>query len=130
MDSTYPKPDRSDFKPHLSKTPENEILDLGWQEGVLTDGRPFKGEFWCQDQISMITFFFSTVGLENISKEEMERLLESEDLIKFKPGPRSVRVEKFKDASANEMYSVNVMVGDDEETLVEGGRPMNGYRRD
>jgi hypothetical protein len=56
--------------------------------------------------------------------------LESEDLIKFKPGRRSVRVEKFKDASANEMYSVNVMVGDDEETLVEGGRPMNGYHRD
>ena len=60
----------------------------------------------------------------------MERLLESEDLIKFKPGRRSVRVEKIKDASANEMYSVNVMVGDDEETLVEGGRPMNGYPRD
>ncbi len=78
----------------------------------------------------MITFFFSTVGLENISKEEMERLLESEDLIKFKPGRRSVRVEKFRDASANEMYSVNVMVGDDEKTLVEGGRPMNGYHRD
>lgn len=78
----------------------------------------------------MITFFFSTVGLENTSKEEMERLLESEDLIKFKLGRRSVRVEKIKDASANEMYSVNVMVGDDEETLVEGGRPMNGYPRD
>ncbi len=78
----------------------------------------------------MITFFFSTVGLENTSKEEMERLLVSEDLIKFKLGRRSVRVEKIKDASANEMYSVNVMVGDDEETLVEGGRPMNGYPRD
>src|ERR1700689_2549166 len=103
MDSTYPKPDRSDFKPHLSKTPENEILDLGWQEGVLTDGRPFKGEFWCQDQISMITFFFSTVGLENISKEEMERLLESEDLMNEEPVRRLMRVEKFTAASANKM---------------------------
>src|ERR1700689_1326159 len=127
MDSTYPKPDRSDFKPHLSKTPENEILDLGWQEGVLKDGRPFRGEFWCQDQISMITFFFSTMGLENASQEDMESLLTSENLIQFKAGRRDVRAVKIKDASGNEMWSVNVLVGDDEGTFVEGGRPFAGY---
>src|SRR5580658_9024365 len=129
MDPTYPKPDRSDFKPNLSKTPENEILDLGWQEGVLRDGRPFRGEFWCQDEISMITFFFSTTGLESASKEELGQLLVSENLIQFKSDRRDVRAQKINDASGNEMWSVNVWVGNEDSTLVEGGQRFNPYPR-
>lgn len=77
----------------------------------------------------MITFFFSTLGLENASREDMESLLTSEDLIQFKPGRRDVRAVKVKDASANEMWSVNVLVGDDDGTFVEGGRPLLPYPR-
>jgi len=125
----YPKPDRSNFKPNLSKTPEDDVLDLGWQEGALRDGRPFRGEYWCQDQISMITFFFSTIGLENASREDLKLLLVSENLIQFKPGRARVDARKIMDSSANEMWSVNVAVGDDDETFVEGGRPFQGYPR-
>lgn len=127
MDAIYPKPDRSSMKPNVSKTEENGALDLGWQEGVLNDGRPFRGESWCQDQISMVTFFFSTIGLENASNEDMELLLTSENLIQFRPGRRDVRAVKITDASANEMWSVNVLVGDDDGTFVEGGRPFSAY---
>jgi hypothetical protein len=34
----------------------------------------------------MVTFFFSTIGLENASNEDMELLLTSENLIQFRPG--------------------------------------------
>ena len=125
----YPKPDRSNFQPNLSKTPENDVLDLGWQEGILRDGRPFRGEYWCQDQISMITFFFSTIGLENASQEDLKLLLVSENLIQFKPGRARVEARKVVDSSAHEMWSVNVAVGDEDETFVEGGRPFQGYPR-
>jgi hypothetical protein len=125
----YPKPDRSQFKPNLSKTPEDDVLDLGWQEGALRDGRPFRGEYWCQDQISMITFFFSTIGLENASREDLKLLLVSENLIQFKPGRARVDARKIMDSSANEMWSVNVAVGDEDETFVEGGHPFQGYPR-
>jgi hypothetical protein len=125
----YPKPDRSDLKPNFSKTPENDVLDLGWQEGALRDGRPFRGEFWCQDQTSMITFFFSTIGLENASREDFQLLLASENLIQFKEGRARLDARKFMDSSANEMWSVNVAVGDEDQTFVEGGRPFKGYER-
>jgi len=129
MDSSFPKPDRSNVEPNFSKNGENEALDIAWQEGVLADGRPFRGEYWCQDQISTITFFFSTLGLENASKEDFERLLESENLVKFKPGQRYLTPVKWMDPSGNEMWSLNVVVGDDDGTFVEGGRPFTGYCR-
>jgi hypothetical protein len=129
MDRSYPKPDRSNIEPNFSKTEDNDALDLSWQEGLLNDGRPFRGELWCQDQISMVTFFFSTIGLENASKEDMESLLTSENLIQFKPGRRDVRAVKVVDAGGNEMWSVNVLVGDDDGTYVEGGRPLMAYPR-
>jgi hypothetical protein len=56
--SRFPRPDRSNLKPNFSKTPENDVLDLGWHEGVLKDGRPYRSEYWCQDQISMLTYYF------------------------------------------------------------------------
>jgi hypothetical protein len=43
---TAPKPDRSNSPPNLVKTDENPNLDLGWNEGFLTDGRPYRAEYW------------------------------------------------------------------------------------
>jgi hypothetical protein len=70
MDSAYPKPDRSNVPRNFTKTPENDVIDVGWQEGVLKDGRPFHGEYWAQDQVGVMTFFFSTVGIENSTKKK------------------------------------------------------------
>lgn len=38
----YPAPYRSSHTPNFVKTPENDVLDLCWAEGVLSDGRPFR----------------------------------------------------------------------------------------
>jgi hypothetical protein len=125
----YPKPDRSTRKPNFSKTPENDALDLAWQEGILTDGRAYRAEHWCQDQFSVLTFFISTIGLENSTKDDFKRLLVSENLINFKPGPNYLEARKIIDDSGNEMWSINVVVGDDENTFVEGGVKLNPYPR-
>jgi hypothetical protein len=129
MAQQYPKPDRSDIKPNFSKTPENEAIDIAWQEGVLSDGRPYRAEYWCQDQISMVTFFLSAIGLENATNEDFNRLLETENLNKFKPGRSYVEARRFTDPSGNALWSINVMVGDDENTYVESGVPLNPYAR-
>jgi hypothetical protein len=125
----YPKPDRSGFEPNFSKTPENEALDLAWQEGILSDGRAYRVEYWCQDQTSFLTFFLSTTGLEEASKEAFKRLLEAENLIHFKPGPNYVEGRKWTDHAGNEMWSINVVVGDEENTFVEGGVALIPYPR-
>src|SRR5919108_979088 len=109
----YPKPDRSAFQPNFVKTPENDVLDIGWNEGQLTDGRPYRMEFWCQDQVSVLTYFFSTKGLENATNAELKALLVREGLVSFVSDRQYVSGAQLTDASGHEMWSVNVVVGDD-----------------
>ena len=127
MTSAYPTPDRSDFAPNLEKSPENEALDLGYAEGAMRDGRPYRAEFWCMDQISMLTFWFSTVGLEGASHDELADRVESEGLVTFRPGRRSVACKKVRDAADQEMWSVNVTVGDEDETYLESSIELRRY---
>ena len=124
----FPKPDRSDFAPNFEKTAENDVLDLGWAEGQLSDGRPFRVESWCQDQMTMLTYFMSTKGLKHADDEFFRGLLVSEGLICFtESGQRHVSASKIKDASGNKMWSVNVVIGDEEETYAEDAFPLSSY---
>ena len=66
----YAKPDRSNFTPNFRKTPENPDLDIGWAEGSLSDGRPYRLECWAADQITNITVFVSRLGLEHLEGKE------------------------------------------------------------
>jgi len=77
----------------------------------------------------MVTFFLSTIGLENATNEDFKRLLETETLNKFKPGRSYVEAYRFTDPSGNDLWSINVMVGDDGNTYVEGGVPLIPYPR-
>ena len=77
----------------------------------------------------MVTFFLSAIGLENATNEDFNRLLETENLNKFKPGRSYVEARRFTDPSGNALWSINVMVGDDENTYVESGVPLNPYAR-
>ncbi len=58
-----PIPDRT--KQAIRSTKDQDgVIDIGWCDGVLSDGRAFRAEMWAQDQVSMLTFFFSSIGLE------------------------------------------------------------------
>ena len=115
-----PKPDRSDTSPNLAKTAENPVLDLGWNEGILSDSRPYRVEAWAEDQISSLTFFMSTSGIENYSNAQFADLLEREQLVAYHPGRRrSAYAMPYTDASGNSVWSVNVVTGDDDESLVD-----------
>jgi len=70
-DPRFPTPDRSDLPRNFVKTADNDTLDIGWDEGVLRDGRPDVVEARCQDQVAMLTFFWSTDGMENATSEEL-----------------------------------------------------------
>jgi hypothetical protein len=132
METNYPKPDRSDYKPNFEKTADNEILDIAWQEGVLKDGRPFRGELWAQDNISSTTFFFSTAGLEEYTREDFIQMVQDEGLQNFKSASddqRFLYAQKIVDHSGNELWSINVVVGDESEQYTDGGQPFLRYPR-
>lgn len=127
MATPYPKPDRSDATPNFSKSAENDVLDVGWAEGVLSDGRPYRLECWCQDQVTSVTIFVSSQGLEQLDQKGVEDFLEREQLVRFPSEKRFANAMPFRDPSGNDMLAINVVVGDDTELYATGGPDLNPY---
>src|SRR6516162_9554948 len=82
----FPIPDRTS-QPVRSMKDEDGVLDIGWCEGILSDGRAFRAELWARDQISSLTLFFSTIGLEALEQDAMKHFVEKEGLVTFKKRP-------------------------------------------
>jgi len=126
---THPKPDRSKFIPKRIKTAENPAIDIGWNEGFLSDGRPYRVEMWAEDGISSLTFFIPAGGIEQLSNAQFVDLLEREKLLHYRPGAfRSAYGMPFEDASGNPVWSVNVVIGDETGTFVDDTVDILPYR--
>ena len=126
----YPKPDRSDHNPNFVKSAENEALDIGWNEGFLSDGRPYRAECWAEDQVTMLTFFFSTNGMENYSDAMFIELLGKEELVEFLSEETYVSAMPVTDASGNDMWSVNVVIGSEDELLARDSVKLRAYDKE
>ncbi len=125
---THPKPDRSNYTPNRSKTPENDQLDIGWNEGFMSDGRPYRIECWAQDQITCVTVFMSTEGLENCNNAQFVELLEREHIVWWKDGARkSAHAMPLTDASGNPIWSVNVVIGVGDGEAVADSMEIRAY---
>jgi hypothetical protein len=125
----YPKPDRSGYAPNFRKTDENPSLDIGWSEGVLGDGRPYRVECWAEDGITMLTFFLSAQGLETWGAAELAALLAREGLVAFKQPAREVGLMRFIDSAGNDLWSINVTVGSGDEIFIGESVPVQPYDR-
>ncbi len=79
----YPKPDRSDQVPSLTKD-EDGVIDIGWHDGVMSDGRPFRAEMWAQGGVSMLTIFFSSQNIEHIDSDQIREVIVKEGLVAFR----------------------------------------------
>ncbi len=50
-------------------------MGIGWHEGFLTDGRPYRAACWVVYGMTMITFFISSRDLEDYDNTDFARLL-------------------------------------------------------
>ena len=117
--AVYPKPDRS----NRVKRNSNDAFDVGWNEGALGDGRPFRSEYWVEKGVSKLTLYLPLAGIEGLSGEELMALLERDGVLEFASGAtRDVTAEKVTDASGNEVWALQIILGDDDNNLaVQGG---------
>jgi len=122
----FPKPDRSNYQPH-GKNSEDPSTDIGWDEGFLSDTRPYRAECWAEDGVTSLTFFFSTAGLETMTDDQFGDFLEREGLLRF-IGTRYVAAMPMTDASGHDMWSVNVVVGDEDAVYVDDNTKLRPYR--
>lgn len=120
-------PDRSNITPNFSPTEDNDVVDIAWCTGVLSGGRPYRSEYWVQDQLTLLTFFVSVSGIEDYSDEQLANLLETENLIKFRGDKRSVGSMVIKDARENDMWSITTCIRDSYETYMDTELKFNNY---
>ena len=116
-------------------------VNIGWDCGFIGN-RPYFLECWATTGITMLTIFLSTTGIEDYSITDLEKLLiEEAKIYTKKEGYTSPDfVPKYVDGSGNEFFSVNIVVGtEDEPTRIEGGghlvpfpvlNELNGYPED
>lgn len=74
-------------------------------------------EYWAVDDVSVLTFFFSREGIENLGDDGLRGLLEAEVLIRFVGDKQYCSGLPLKDDSENEMWSVNVVIGFEDEVF-------------
>jgi hypothetical protein len=83
-----------------------------------------------RDQIGKLTIFFSEIGLQFVSLKEIERLVQDERLVGFRNNENLYcRSVKYSDDAGNRMWSVNVVVGDEESTFLSESMPIYPYSR-
>jgi|SRR5580692_7632308 hypothetical protein len=125
----FSSPDRSKQTVRFTKD-EDGVIDIGWCDGVLSDGRAYRAEMWAEDQVSMLTIFFSTGGMEELEAEQIRRLIQVEELVSFvENGQQHCSALKSTDDAGNEVWSVNVAVGDDEMTFLTKSIPIFPYSK-
>ncbi len=123
----YPKPDRSEQALNFDKSGENDAIDLGWSEGLLSDGRPYRAECWAENQITMLTFFFSTTGMENYSDAMFIEWLGKEGLIQFVIDDPHISAMPITDAAGNDMWSINVVIGTEDGLQAKDSVNLRAY---
>jgi hypothetical protein len=126
-ETVFPKPDRSDYTPTRHRTPEDPSFDLGWNEGLFSDGRPYRAECWVEEGMTCLTFFFSTHGLETYSNAQFAELLEREGLVSILDRKARPFAMPVSDASGNDMWSLTIVVGIEEDTYIEDNIPLRSY---
>src|SRR5215471_61940 len=127
VNPAHPRPDRSKHVPNFVKTAENDCLDIGWGQGILSDGRPFRIECWCQDQTTYVQAFFSSTGLEDLDRNELQRYLEREGLVRFVSAERYASGRLMSDDGGHSIWEINVVVADEVERYAEIDVPLQAY---
>ena len=100
-------------------------VNIGWNCGFIGH-RPYFYECWATEGITMLTVFLSTIGIEDASVQDLEKLLIEEGKI-YTPieGYSSPALApKFTDGNGNEFYSINICVGIEDEPPVIDGAPL------
>ncbi len=81
-------------------------------------------------QVSVLTFFFSIDGLEDLDAAGVRGIVERERLVTFpESGPAYCDAAVFVDDAEHRLWSVNIVVGDDTATYIAGSVPFFGYSR-
>lgn len=131
----YPAVDRSDFVPNFDGHMGDHVFDIGWAEGVLEDGRPFRMECWGLAGSTGVTVFMASEGLTGpdaiATAEAVQALLERSGVITLL-APHDLQessLHHFTDPSGTACLSISYVVADEwDEYFVTAHPLLTSYR--
>ena len=122
-------PCRVDYVPSPYEPDEDGVMDVGYKNGQLSDGRAYRMECWRMDEMLMLTVLFSDQGLSCYTRADMPLLLECEELLHFVgAGKPRLQAARTTDDVGQSMWALNLMLADAKGTYAELQVKLNSYR--
>lgn len=121
------EPDRSNYIVSAHKPNDEGVRDIGFVKGTFLDGRPYRLECWCMDELIMASVFFDERYLTAWKRLDFALLLELEGVLQFKDGPY-LQAGRMKDGKGHGIWTVTVMLKDDDGLHAEVLTPVQRYR--
>lgn len=87
---------------------DTEVCNIGYQEGVLSDERPYRIEVWSSYGITNATIFISIKDIENMKEEEIKEYLTKEGIIEVIKD--DIYITEVEDSEDNVFLSINMPV--------------------
>ena len=121
------EPDRSNYIVSAKEPDDDGVLDLGFAKGSFSDGRPYKIECWCMDELVMATVLFDDALMTAWKRLDFALFLELEELFKYNGKPL-VQATRMQDDAGCSIWAVNVMLKNAKGRQAEILRPLQRYR--
>lgn len=111
--------------------------NIGWNAGLLEENRPYFVECWAVDQITMLTIYVSTKGIEDKTAEELDQWFQEIGYFSYRDKkyyPAEIRT--FNNPKGDEFFSINITVGVEDGPGLIDGAPilpwsiLNEYNRE
>lgn len=120
---TYPPVDRSDFTPNSHGHTGDEVFDIGWAEGALQDGRPYRMECWGLTGSTGVTVFMASEGIEAFSAAAVNALLEASRVITTLDA-QELWLHHFIDPVGTPCASISYIVADEDDDYFVEAHPL------
>lgn len=121
MEKEYPKIERDT----IDFTSDTEVCNIGYYEGIFTDGRPVRVEIWSSHNVVNATVFFSIIDLEDKSEEDLVDLLAKNEIIEIRE--KKFYVTEYEDSNENTFISINVVLDDHDMVVNKCLVPIKDY---
>ena len=96
-------------------TSDTEVCNIGYHEGKLSDGRPYRVEEWSAFEVETATIFISTQDIENKDVKYLKKLIQDNKIIDIFDD--RIDVTRTVDYEDNEFYSINIPLIDHDEEI-------------
>lgn len=126
----FPLPNRTSFRPNFVRTAEDSHVDLGWDEGIFSDRRPYRAEAWAEEGATFLTFFFAAEGLESFDTASLRSYLEQEGVLTvLREDAVHIGAARVVDDASIDVWSVTVVVGGEDGVFIEDNTHIKPHLR-